>query len=434
MIRKTGFAVITSLVYGLVEAILLGYSIAILFFLILLFTVSADITMFNLYQAKALKELSVKREVGKSFTRKGEYVDVVLVFANNSNKIQTFSYYDTLSTVFKTRGAVQGELALGPGQAASRSYSLAATAIGRYEVGPIMVFSDDPLHLVMATMVLAPNNELRVAPSASDLFHRRAERASNLRFTSGMHISKRVGQGYNFYGVREYADTDDFRHVAWSRYGIQNGEDLYIKQMEDERQVDVIFVMDYSYSVNQGAPEHLLFDKLVSDVIAMSHSILKNHDGVGYMLTSSIHDVFIKPEKKVSVVDKLGRAVSEVRPEGVFDVQVALRRIKDEIRKEAIIFVITPFSFSESFRMQKKSAIQIGKRINMVIVKKGTFMPEVKEKVDAELIGKIVDRENISLKRISHFFNSIGIRTYVAAERNFIPYVMGEYAYGKVTQ
>lgn len=434
MIRKSGFAVLGSFGFGLAESILLGYSIAILFFLILIFTATSDIIMFNLYQVKGLHELKVKREVGKSYTRKGEFVEVALIFENDSGRVQHFSYYDTLSTVFKTRGAVEGNITLGPGQAASRNYSISSTAIGKYQVGPIVVVADDPLHLAMAAIVLTANAEIRVAPSASDIFHRRAERASNLRYTTGVHVSKKIGQGYNFYGIREYTDTDDFRYVAWGRYGIQNGEDLYIKQMEEERQVNVIFVVDYSYAMNQGPPEHLLFDTVISDVIAMSHAILKNHDGVGYILASSVHKAFIAPERKPTVVDKLERAVSEIRPEGVFSVSETLDLVKDKVRKEAIIFLITPFSFSESFRMEKKSAIQLGKKINMVIVNRTQYLPEVTEPVDKGLMQGIVEDESFAVKRISHFFNSIGIRTFVARENNFVPYVMGEYAYGKVTQ
>lgn len=48
MIRKTGFTLLSGLVFGLIGSTLLGYSDAILFFLLLTFVIGFDIILFNL--------------------------------------------------------------------------------------------------------------------------------------------------------------------------------------------------------------------------------------------------------------------------------------------------------------------------------------------------------------------------------------------------
>lgn len=434
MIRKTGFTLLSGLVFGLIGSTLLGYSDAILFFLLLTFVIGFDIILFNLTLASTISEISVMREVSRSYVRKGQFNDVLLRFTNNSRRSVDFSYFDTLSSVFKTKGEFEGDLHLDPGQTMERKYSISATAIGRYEVGPIIIYADDPLHLALVTYAASSKDDIKVAPSTSDIFSRRSERVSNLLYTRGLHISRKVGQGYNFYGVREYTENDDFRYVAWSRYGLQNGDDLYIKQMEEERQVNVLFVLDYSESVNQGTPEHLLFDGLTAQVIAMSHGMLKNHDSVGYLLTSSEHDVYLKPERGSKAVDNFERAISEIKPGGTFNIDQAFKKIKDRIRKQAIIFMITPFAYPEEFRMNPDPQFQIGKRINLVIVSRAGYIPEAENPVDRRLILDTIDRESRAIKGISHFFNSIGIRSLVVNEKNIVPYIMSEYAYGKVTQ
>ncbi len=434
MIRKTGFALLSALVFGLIGTTLLGYSDAILFFVLLTFVIGFDIILFNLTLASSISEISAEREVSKSYVRKGQFNDVLIKFKNNSRRPVDFSYFDTLSSVFRTKGEFEGDLHLNPGEMVERRYSISATAIGKYEVGPIIMYADDPLHLAMVTYAASSKDEVKVAPSTSDIFSRRSERVSNLLYTRGLHISRKVGQGYNFYGVREYAENDDFRYVAWSRYGLQNGEDLYIKQMEEERQVNVLFVIDYSESVNQGTPEHLLFDSLTAQVIAMSLGMLKNHDSVGYLLTSSEHDVYLKPERGSRAVDKFERAISEIKPGGTFSIDQAFRKMKERIKKQAIIFMITPFAYPEEFRMSHDPQFQIGKRINLVIVSRAGFVPEAPDPVDKRLILDTIERESKAVKGISHFFNSIGIRSLVVNEKNMVPYIMSEYAYGKVTQ
>jgi uncharacterized protein (DUF58 family) len=434
MIRKTGFTLLSGLVFGLIGSTLLGYSDAILFFLLLTFVIGFDIILFNLTLASSISEISVIREVSRSYVRKGQFNDILIRFTNNSRRSVDFSYFDTLSSVFKTMGDFEGDLHLDPGQTIERKYSISATAIGKYEVGPIIIYADDPLHLALVTYPALSKDEIKVAPSTSDIFSRRSERVSNLLYTRGLHISRKAGQGYNFYGVREYTENDDFRYVAWSRYGLQNGEDLYIKQMEEERQVNVLFVIDYSESVNQGTPEHLLFDIVTAQVIAMSHGMLKNHDSVGYLLTSSAHDVFLKPERGSKAVDKFERAISEIKPAGTFSIDQTLKKMKDRIKKQAIIFMITPFAYPEEFRMKPDPQLNLGKRINLVIMSRAGFIPEGKDQLEKRLILDSIDRESRAVKGISHFFNSIGIRSLVVNEKNLVPYIMSEYAYGKVTQ
>jgi uncharacterized protein (DUF58 family) len=434
MIRKTGFTLLSGLVFGFIGSALLGYSDAILFFVLLTFIIGLDIILFNVTLASSIAEIAVIREVSRSYVRKGQFNDVLIRFTNNSSRPVDFSYFDTLSSVFKTKGDFEGDLHLDPGQTIEKKYSISATAIGKYEVGPIIIYAEDPLHLALVTYPALSKDEIKVAPSTSDIFNRRSERVSNLLYTRGLHVSRKAGQGYNFYGVREYSENDDFRYVAWSRYGLQNGEDLYIKQMEEERQVNVLFVIDYSESVNQGTPEHLLFDSIAEQVIAMSHGILKNHDSVGYLIMSSEHDVYLKPERGSKAVDKFERAISEIKPAGTFSIDQAFRKMKDRIKKEAIVFMITPFAYSEEFRMNPDPQFHLGKRINLVIVSRAGFISQAENQVDRRLIQDAIDRESRSIKGISRFFNSLGIRSLVVNDKNIVTYIMSEYAYGKVTQ
>lgn len=62
------------------------------------------------------------------------------------------------------------------------------------------------------------------------------------------------------------------------------------------------------------------------------------------------------------------------------------------------------------------------------------FIPEGKDQLEKRLILDSIDRESMAVKGISHFFNSICIRSLVVNEKNLVPYIMSEYAYGKVTQ
>ena len=151
MIRRTGFAIIGSMVYGLLESVILGFSTAIIFFLLMITIISSDILIFNLGHASAMKLVSVSRDMKKPYSRKGEFVETVISFTNNSKLTLHFNYFDSLSSVFQTRGDFKGEIRLAPSETVVRKYSISATAIGRYEIGPLLMSADDPLHLALAT-------------------------------------------------------------------------------------------------------------------------------------------------------------------------------------------------------------------------------------------------------------------------------------------
>ncbi|WP_175266655.1 DUF58 domain-containing protein [Acidiplasma cupricumulans] len=62
-------------------------------------------------------------------------------------------------------------------------------------------------------------------------------------------LLKKAGQGYDLYGIRPYTENDDFRYIAWTRYDESN-DILMVKEMEEEREITVIFLLDYSNSMN----------------------------------------------------------------------------------------------------------------------------------------------------------------------------------------
>ncbi|EQD76646.1 protein containing DUF58, partial [mine drainage metagenome] len=240
---------------------------------------------------------------------------------------------DTLSDVFSLYGDYSGFVSIKPGETIEKHYKIAPNSIGKYKVGPIKIFSEDPMRLSYIQMVSEKIDEVKVGPSSSDTFTQRSERMSNFIFTTGIHRAARAGQGYNFFGVRQYNESDDFRHVAWTKYGILNGDDLYVKEWEEERQIDVLFLIDYSIGTNIGNENRRLYDTFLTSVINASYIIFKNHDGVGYLLHSSVHNIFIPPVKSSKVVNALERAVSEIRPEGTFSLLGATESIRKNLKK-----------------------------------------------------------------------------------------------------
>lgn len=435
MIKKTGYAVIAALIYGIFESIIYsvyGFEFLTVFFLLIFFSVVLNIIAFNNRIGKNLKYIKVRRELQNDVMRKKDRTKVNLYFRNDSRQKLYFNYFDTLSDVFSLYGDYSGFVSIKPGQVIEKHYEIAPNSIGKYKVGPIKIYSEDPMRLSFMQMVSEKIDEVKVGPSSSDTFTQRSERLSNFIFTTGIHRSAKAGQGYNFFGVRQYNESDDFRHVAWTKYGILNGDDLYVKEWEEERQIDVLFLIDYSIGTNIGDQNRRLYDTFLASVINASYIIFKNRDGVGYILHSSVHDIFIPPVKSSKVVNKLERAVAEIRPEGTFSISSATESIRRNLRKNAMVLTLmSPHYAILDKDLAPKDVLSGKQQYNYIMDPRGYYV-ESDNNAIMDLTETLYNSERARLETVARAYNHLGLRVQVTNEGTILPKMIADYTTGRM--
>lgn len=435
MIKKQAYGLLAAFSAAVYEGLFLGYTYLVLFSIAMLMALWADIVGFHLNQGKRMRGVTITRSLRESYGRKNQWVPVKLVMQNNGRKSTAFNYFDTLSDVFGARGDYRGYVVIRPGETITFNYEISPQAVGKYYVGPVNMYSEDPLRLSVLNYVAERATEIRVAPSPSDIYSARTDRMSNVRFTEGLHKSKSVGQGYNFYGIRPYIDSDDLRHVSWSRYGLVNGEDIYVKQMEEERQLDVYFAIDYSLGTNFGYSARRMYDRFIINSINAGYSILRNHDGVGFLLLSSEFNEMIKASRSQVSINALERLVSEIRPAGDFDLHQALGIVRDTVKKSSLVIILTPLSSEGTFKIPRVSMIQKGKQITVFIVEPSEFIKiETLEDPYNRIMAETLKRREIELKSYASMIRSLGTPSYVVRESHLFARMMMEYQYGKIVR
>ncbi len=435
MIKKFTYGIIAAFLAGVYEGIFVGFTYLIIFSLALLMTLWSDIVAFHSGQGKKMRAVTITRTMKDAYCRKNQWVEINLTMLNNGRSSVAFNYFDSLSDVFNARGSFKGYVVLKPGETRKISYEISPQAVGKYFVGPVNMYAEDPFRLCVLNYIAERATEMHVSPSIGEIYGARADRLSNIRFTEGIHRSRTVGQGYNFYGIRPYADMDDMRYVSWSRYGLVNGEDIYIKQMEEERQIDVYFVIDYSLSTNFGHNAKRMYDRFIVNSINAGYSILRNHDGVGYILLSSDINVNIKPTRSQVSINMLEKEVSELRPSGEFDLPKALETIRTMVKKSSLVILITPLSGEKKFSLPKVSLIQKGKQITIFLVSPSEFMDV--DGLDPSyrkiLFSGLVQRE-AELKAQAAMIRVLGVQCHVVQESHLFPRLMLEYGYGRIVR
>ncbi len=339
MIKKSGYLILSVISYGILESILLGYKYYIIFMILLFFIISFDVIVFNIEGKKVLKKIDIYREIDNNEFKTNKNFSIRIYFKNNNKYEVSLSFFDEAIDILNISGESEGIIKIPGNKTITKEYTVIPKYIGKYTMGNINISISDLFKISYIEKTYSDDTEIKIFPSLNKITANRSEMLSNFIYTYGVHYSKKVGQGYNLYGIRPYVETDDPRYISWNRYN-EYDNTLFIKQMEEEREITVIFLIDYSISMNYGSSDKI-YDKLITNVINASYYILKNHDNIGFYLYSSDINYFIKPDKNGESIKYLQKIVSGILPSGYFNINNAMDNLNKKIRKKYLVFIIT---------------------------------------------------------------------------------------------
>ena len=107
-------------------------------------------------------------------------------------------------------------------------------------------------------------------------------------FMTGMHRSPHFGYSVEFAQHRQYTHGDDLRHLDWKVFG--RSDKLYLKQYQQETNLDLLLMVDASGSMNYGskvgksARPWRKFDHATSIAAAFSYLALQQQDRSGLIV------------------------------------------------------------------------------------------------------------------------------------------------------
>ncbi|WP_337859917.1 DUF58 domain-containing protein [Ferroplasma sp.] len=339
MIRKAGYAVLAVLTYGTLEALLLGYKYYIIFAILTFFTIAFEVIYFNIYAAKAIKNISVTRKTDTQDFKKNREVKFTLHFVNNNPHPVSIHFFDEAIDVLEISGKTSGTATIPKNGVYDIEYFVTPRYIGEYKLGNIRISIDDTFHIASIDKTFVIDMPMRIYPLMKDIRASRSEMASNFIYTFGNHYSHRIGQGYNIYDIRQYTFEDDPRFIVWNKFDEQNNT-ILVKEMEEEREITIIFIIDYSIAMNHGFTDRI-YDKTIVDIINLSHLIIKNRDNIGFFLYSSEINIYLPPDKNGKSISDLERATASILPAGEFSISGAIENLKMKQKKNVLLFVIT---------------------------------------------------------------------------------------------
>lgn len=169
----------------------------------------------------------------------------------------------------------------------------------------------------------------------------RANRTVNDLF-AGQYRSVFRGRGMEFEEVRQYQPGDDIRSIDWN-VTARSG-DCFVKRFCEERELTVLFLVDFSASGWFGSTTRSKLDVMVELVAVLMFSALKNQDRVGLLTFGDEVIDFFRPRKSKAQVLRLVRHLVDFEPvKGTTRMEPALDFINRVQKRRAVVFLISDF-------------------------------------------------------------------------------------------
>lgn len=165
---------------------------------------------------------------------------------------------------------------------------------------------------------------------------------------SGEYHSAFKGRGMAFSEVREYTPGDDVRTIDWNVTARFNSP--YVKVFEEERELNVVLLVDVSASGQFGTLKQRKKDLITELCAVVAFSASTNNDKIGVIFFSDKIEKYIPPKKGKTHILRIIRELVSIEPTSTkTDISQALRYLTNVIKKKSIVFVVSDFIDNNPF-------------------------------------------------------------------------------------
>lgn len=155
----------------------------------------------------------------------------------------------------------------------------------------------------------------------------------------GIHAKQRRGEGINFNQLREYRIGDSLSQIDWKATSRQ--VKLISREYQDERDQDIIFLLDCGRRMRAMDGEFSHFDHALNAMLLTSYIALKQGDSVG-VLPFAGQDRWLAPIKGPKAINKLLNNVYDLHnTTKTSDFLQAAERLVTHHRKRALVILIS---------------------------------------------------------------------------------------------
>ena len=227
-----------------------------------------------------------------------------------------------------------------PGRWVRAAYHLFISERGRAVFDGIELRLRSPFGLWLICETLALQDEVRVYPDFTTIAHYTLLATDNRLSQIGLLRHRRRGQGLEFHQLRDYRKDDLLRQIDWKASA--RAHRLISREYQDERDQQVVFLMDCGERMRAKDDELSHFDHTLNALLLLSYVALRQGDAVGMCTFGHERPRFLAPKKSVAAVNTLLNMVYDLQPSlQTPDYLVAAQYLTQRLSRRALVVLVT---------------------------------------------------------------------------------------------
>jgi uncharacterized protein (DUF58 family) len=169
-------------------------------------------------------------------------------------------------------------------------------------------------------------------------------------FLSGAHRSTHKGGCFEFAEHRAYAAGDEARLIDWRVFA--RSDRYYVKQFEEETNLQALMVVDGSGSMQFGASTISKYDYARLACACLSRLMLRQRDAVGLISTANESLAYVPPRSNPHHLRAIADALVRARPGGAASLASVLHRAGKRLKRRGLVVVFSD-CFDDDARLFK---------------------------------------------------------------------------------
>ena len=150
------------------------------------------------------------------------------------------------------------------------------------------------------------------------------------------------GSGLEFDDVRAYQYGDDVRAIDWNVSA--KGHGTYIKTFKEEKEQNIMFILDVSASQEIGKSKNQKIDIAKEICGVLSLSATKESGNVGVICFSDQKEIYIKPDKGAMHAYNIILRIFKLKPKSLTtDLNKCLKYVLGLLKKKSMVVLISDF-------------------------------------------------------------------------------------------
>ncbi|MBW2997931.1 DUF58 domain-containing protein [Candidatus Woesearchaeota archaeon] len=199
---------------------------------------------------------------------------------------------------------------------------------------------------------------------------------------SGEHKSLSSGSGTLFKEHRIYTPGDNFKAIDWRVYA--RTDDLYVKQFEEERNLNVHILTDVSKSMDLDKK----FDFAGKVALSFGFLAMKNNERVQFSTFANDLEI-LKGSKGHKQITSMLDAFNKIKPKGKSQLYQSVHRYKKLIHSKSYVVIISDFLFD--LKILENTLHLLGRDHTIKLVQ---ILDPVEKNMDLEGDFKLIDSES----------------------------------------